>query len=794
MRNRILSAFLAAAFLLAFGTAADALWVAHNAANSDAASGDCSGCHIPHKSPATKRGFPIAPSAGAITTYGYIGAFCLEKCHNATSVTSNDGGNRNFADLSRTVAAATFAGGAGGASVGSHGLNLLNSGGNAPNGTTVSNTLPYGNNTRTGPMECTTCHNVHDNSSGDTSSALLMLDIDILCGRCHTSRGNGATAWTTAALGTANPGSHPVGSDVIGDFGTAGDSPIRIGIGSAYGATAFDIPYDNGALPTTHNLGGHMYNGGGGAAGAITCVTCHAVHGAQTDPGDALPTTGSTGTEDLLVIAQGVMGATEPNRHANGAGDANNAICEGCHVAVGNVQGWNPGGTAFGHPADTMNDSDSTTAGLQAVPDFGNLALTNIVGSTVEWPFGPVTGVDNIGMGVNAVGGQARVICESCHTPHPLANNGSTDYTGVPASGNPILRRAQAPLCGVCHSATYVRHHPIGTGIIDGTNFADTAIVPSGTDLACSHCHDRGAHNWSQANYPGLNTNWEPSNNGRPDNNAVRYGTNVSKECNDCHRANSRHSPTANVGTAADIGGNVNYDDFGDGSHFQGVIAGGFSWATGYYNSATFNAQTTVWPVAAGGNNGWSRFAGTALPGELVCESCHDLEPDKNVASTPMLLAYFREGNTVATGRTPERYASEFCEGCHGRSPGGNVTHPMTTDNVTKVVDTGLGYDGTNRTTVTLITTGTQCYANAAGQPNDTNYPASAAMNCDTCHQVHDAATTSGTMILDSALARITNGTGGARSTAVNLYGVAYTRSVAADIKYQGFCTMCHTY
>jgi len=381
------------------------------------------------------------------------------------------------------------------------------------------------------------------------------------------------------------------------------------------------------------------------------------------------------------------------------------------------------------------------------------------------------------------------VICESCHTPHPASNSGQTNYTAVPANSTPILRRAEADLCGVCHSISNPRHHPIGAAIMDGTYFADTAIVPSGTALNCGHCHVGGAHNWSEALYPSLNTNWEPPNNGRPDNNAIRYGTDVSKECNDCHRADARHSPTANNAAETSIGGNANYDDFGDGSHFQGTINGAFGWASGYYDSATFNAQTTAWPTG-----GWSRFAGASLPGDLVCESCHDLEPDKNVAATALLLGYFYEGSTTATGESTERYASEFCEGCHGQTPGGNVSHPMSLDNVTKVVDTGLGADNNARGTITLITSGAQCYATAAGQPNDTNYPAANMMNCDTCHQVHDGATTSGTMVLDAAAARITNGGGGARSTAVNLYGVAYTRSIASDIKYQGFCTMCHAY
>lgn len=795
MRIKLLIAMIAVAALFAFGTTADALYVAHQETNTVADSGDCSACHIPHKAPAAKRGFPLSPSAGAQTTYGYVGAFCLERCHLNVTGTTGDAGNLSWANTASTVAAATFGGGASGDTAGSHGMNLV--AGHTPSSTTVPNTLPYGNGTSTKAFECTTCHNVHDNASGDASNALLMLDIDALCDECHTARGAGDGAWG-ALYGSGNTvGSHPVGTDVNNDEGGAA-SPIRVGIGSTYADTAFDQPY---GAATMHNLGGHLINGAAGtdASSPITCSTCHAVHGVEADAGDANPTGGTTGTEDLLVIAQGAAsGTTEPNRHANGAGDANNALCEGCHVTndgTTNIAGWNPGGTAFSHPADAMADADAFTAGTQAVPDFGNIAATNIAGSTAEWPFGSATAVANIGMGTNgAAGTQVRVICESCHTPHPAANNGATGYSGVPASGTPILRRANATLCGVCHNASNPRHHPIGAGLMAGL-FDDDAISATATadaDLTCSDCHNGAnmAHNWTVANFPTLDADWEPAGNGlAADANNNRYQANTSKECNDCHfGGTARYSPTAYNASATDIDGNTYYDDLGDGSHFLGTINAAFGWASGYYNSAAFNASTTVWPESGG----WSRFAGTASPGIFVCESCHELQPTKNVASTPLLLGFFDEGNTLVTGEGTERYASEFCEGCHGRSPGGNITHPMTLDTVTKANDAGLS-------PVTLITTGTRSGAAspvptyAGAGPGDSNYPAANAMNCDSCHQVHDAATTSGTYILDALAAKVVSAA--PRSAATTLYTANdYTRSLVTDVNYELFCTMCHAY
>jgi hypothetical protein len=113
----------------------------------------------------------------------------------------------------------------------------------------------------------------------------------------------------------------------------------------------------------------------------------------------------------------------------------------------------------------------------------------------------------------------------------------------------------------------------------------------------------------------------------------------------------------------------------------------------------------------------------------------------------------------------------------------------MTSDTVTKAADLGLS------PTTLLTANGTRnTYANTVGAPNDGEYPAVNAMNCDSCHQTHDANTNSGTFILDAAAAKVTATT--PRAVAVNLYGGSYTRTstTAGAVAFQGFCTMCHTY
>ena len=134
MSKRILLLMVGAAIVLAAPSAFAILPPAHQAANNrNFISGDCAACHIPHKAPAIKRGFPLNPSAGAQTSYGFIGAFCMERCHLNISGATPSGHDLIAADTTGSVAF-NIGGGANGAAIGSHGLNLLNSGNNAPGG------------------------------------------------------------------------------------------------------------------------------------------------------------------------------------------------------------------------------------------------------------------------------------------------------------------------------------------------------------------------------------------------------------------------------------------------------------------------------------------------------------------------------------------------------------------------------------------------------------------------------------------------------------------------------------
>lgn len=785
MRARTLIVLCVAAAFLLTGGSAFALTAAHQAGQTGYTNGgDCAACHIPHKAAGAKRGFPIEPTTAA--TYGYIGSFCFQRCHDGTVAN---------ADTSGSVLV-NFAGGATGATAGSHGINLQNAGGNAPSSTVVASTLPYGNGTRTDAFECTTCHNVHANATGDTSDALLMEDIDTLCDTCHTNRGAGDGTW--AGFGYANAtGSHPVGTNITGDIYSAPNSPIVWG-------SVFTVAYDV-STSGSHNLGGHLIDGSAG----MGCATCHAVHGSQPDADPPVAT--ATYTEDLLASGAtvGVTGTADPSLHATGAGEVNNSFCEGCHGLA--VSKWNPGNTAGSHPVDAMYSATSPVSN-----DMG------MINNPSGWPVGSATVHNNIGMNAAAGAPGARVICETCHTPHPNANinSGIANYlttaanymysvdngtTAISAVNTPLLRQATggaaaaAQVCGYCHDqATPLNHHPVGRAL--GSGYAAGNIGDGDGTLECGDCHGGGlnaAHNWPAAQMPSLDSDWIPAGNGRTAEDAITTGVNAvantSRTCTDCHLGGStmpwpRFSPsrvTPGNGIAA-------YQNHGDGSHFLGAVAAGFDWTLGNIDGTAFDASdtTSTWNAKA---NSHSRFAGTTTNPELVCESCHEIQPTRNDAKPAagtynnLLLKYTYEGEAVAG--TANLYRSQFCEGCHGHNPGvtGSAkSHPMTTDNVTKAFDMG-------RTPSTLITA-TTGYANASGAPADGTYPAANAMNCDSCHQVHDGPTGTGTWILDAAEAKVSAGT--ARAGSVALYGGTYSRTTigAGTVQFQAFCTMCHVY
>ena len=790
-------------FLLAIAASPAMAAVANTAHDAGTAAGEqgvCSPCHLPHTGTTGARLWPVAPTAGLAP--GTTASLCAS-CHYATgayqAVTA-------FADA-RATSSNVYA-------TPSHGVQMTIA--DIPPGSNLAGSgMPYVAAPYTS-IECTSCHNVHDDA---TARPFLRFDMDTICARCHNAStgtqgrqfidGSLSTAvgdWTRATrLEAGNPGSHPVGNDITEALGDgAGDNPITFPVQFAVIKPAASA----GQTLGNWSLGGHLI---GGNAGGMSCNTCHAVHGLAVDA----QTAGQTAYTSLdpplgmLVVAQTPTTASNEGtgrNFANGDGLLGNTFCESCHTGPAPTgyaltRNVNPGASLGTHPVDDMT------------PQY------NAVGSfPAAWPYSSAT---------SGTAGNAA-ICESCHTPHPAAWNPASPAEGrttLTATAGPyILRERHDLICARCHTAGIAEHHPVGVALGNGLTGAASYLTTGfpgmiTTTLQCGHCHaGNGAHNWPAQGMAGLNPNWRPVNNARSavmatDRYAASPNTvvteNVSATCVDCHldidATVANVSPTLHNGSS--IGAETQYTNLGGGSHFIGAFSPTFFGAKSIRStSSTINVSTEDWTTTRFGaglaSGGWSRFGGTSTAPILVCESCHDLEPDKNVTAH-MLLSNFLEGQSSSLA-----YAAgydDFCEACHGKPTG---THPMTADPVGRTganLDTRTATPGRPWIAATApIATPT---GGAAGTSTWTVGDSSAGiMTCESCHQVHDAETDAGTLSLESPDLNVTGGTIAA-VTSANYYGGATiarrlrqkpaaggSAGIGTMPDVSRFCDQCHTY
>lgn len=757
--------------------------------------GSCSACHIPHKS-VGKRLWP-ANMAAQETNFGEVGALCYY-CH------GTGGGAGLAAAVQSNIMSITTG-------AYSHGLTA---GDIPPGGNNLANAtdLPYYNQS---VIQCTTCHNVHD----DTNRPFLRRSYETLCQDCHSNRnfvggsashgpGGAFGAWGSANVGVNNPGSHPVGTDITGNvFG--GASPINFGL------TTFINMVRSNAVDNW-SLGGHL------ASGGVMCGSCHAPHGVDTD--EAAPAAELYPTVNLLVFAQST-GVGPEATVANGDGDANSRMCEACHYTTATtidaatnaayvVTTWSVGAAATYGPAATTTYNKQPNPGGSAythpVDDLGARYNAGVTAFPANWPGGSSPGT-NVSATTTKGGASARgPICESCHTPHPNANQARTTITA--ASQTPILRAPITSFCSTCHTGTMANHHPVGTGIMtarfNGASSTGGTIGNGDADLTCDDCHSgAGAHNWTGRARVGLDNDWVPADNRRGAADVVGDTGMPSPDSNDsckqCHMniiAGTKHqSPTKN---SADGGAVVThtwrnpstsgYQDLGEGSHFMGDNVSNL-YASGFFAGSAFNATTDIWDNTAANNTtgwgagGWSRWYGSL--GSVGCQSCHDLEPPKNVPGTALLLGYYQDGQLEATSAAND--PSAFCQGCHGVTPGGGNPHPMTGSTIGRAVTAG-------RATTTLIT-GAGAYIDPAaptrnpgtGSAGTSTFAGTDMMNCDSCHQPHDAATAGGTYIYEAPAANVTATTAPVLNPTTNQPGRG---STAVGLQDMNFCNQCHAY
>ncbi|GAB4279749.1 MAG: hypothetical protein Kow0092_35490 [Deferrisomatales bacterium] len=623
---------------------------------------------------------------------------------------------------------------------GSHGQKMSLE--NPPPGTDVLGSGLPRIDTRHGIFECTTCHSVHD----DTYRPFLQDEPNALCARCHRLRHYVAGLERSGAVveagrwgvgvhtGPDNPGSHPVGADVTGE-GTGGPALTIPRI--------FRTPFS--PEPGKWSLGGHLTEGD---RGGVSCLTCHAVHGVQPDPDDVVAAVGEAPPgPGFLVVPQPTASLGSPPRPVPNGDGGTSALCEACH-GVDNNPAQAPGGApwaddrhrvspgpagTFSHPVDSY--PSSAQAGVGDFPPGWPRGDPSLAGSQVE----PVP------------------VCESCHAPHPAAaleaGRGDVD----PGAGPYLLRAplaagATTGLCARCHTAGMPHHHPVGaTYDSTGVSYLANARGGPADTLTCSTCHT-GAHGWPAPSWVSLDPAWLPRDNGRSlDQAADMYHPDMSKTCMDCHYFmdgdGASVSPTLGSRQTVIRPGDDEYDhyqtpDRSMGTHYIGRIhEGETNWRQDplldlFDTTATWKEQNHDGSYADGLADGWSRFGGEDRDGErvLVCESCHELEPDRNRGFAHLLLAPYEEGRNGVDEYPGDADGRDIlCEACHGVPHG---SHPLTGDSVSG----GFG-------SRPMDLGGPSMLPEVLGHA--TVDRSRGALSCDSCHQPHDANTHSYTFILD---------------------------------------------
>lgn len=698
MKKRVLVLWVAAACILAWAGMSHAVITGTSHDLTVAPDSGCGVCHIPHGA-VGKRLFPAAGSAGSANVIGDVAGVCGYCHYNATISPVDTAVSENY-----------VYGVSGGIS---HGVKMV---GRGPWSTTMPTTLPYTSASLTN-IECTSCHNVHD----DTNKPFLRASLDTLCYQCHVNRHfiDAASGDWNGGFGINNSGTHPVG-DNITTLDRGSNSPITLT------AALFNVARSGSGVQDAWALGGHLTVDGG-----VTCVTCHAVHGGQSDTADSAATT-YIPNANFLVLSQAIRNIAG-RTVADGSGGWN-ALCEGCHRGAA-IAGYtvnpyypNPGNTGFTHPVDNFEAANNA----------------NITAFPTNWPTGTIASY-------TPTHGNPVPICESCHQPHPLAAMtpspmaaAKVGVANTSAAYEYILRDDVGVLCGLCHTATLTRHHPVG---ITYNRTGVTYLPADGGTLGCNTCHggtQGGAHNWGSASFPTMASGWIPANNAKSDTIATdMYNADMGKTCMDCHYTmqNGSNARQANPTFANGITGQSDYNLNGLGTHYIGAVhLAATNWRTlgtpGTDNAPLINIFNTAagsWTAAAVGGNattaGWSRWGGTDTAPVMVCESCHELEPDKNVQQQ-MLLGVYVEGQDGQDGITPAG-RDAFCEACHGFPAG---THPVTGKTVERtgaVLSTATGLDWLRDAPVASATW-------------DTNM-----ISCDSCHQPHDANTVDNTFIID---------------------------------------------
>jgi predicted CXXCH cytochrome family protein len=404
-----------------------------------------------------------------------------------------------------------------------------------------------------------------------------------------------------------------------------------------------------------------------------------------------------------------------------GGTTVNNTFCEYCHRGAA-ITGYtavageypNPGGQPYTHPNDGYSG--------------GNAARLNVA---LAWQ--PATSSPLVGTGASTL------VCTSCHGVHP---QGATSQTQL---NTPILLNygAAGSVCNACHTQTGAysawNHHPVGTGVYATSGNAAGGVTCAGGNLApgLNKCHGSGGGT--------TNGGWFAHNRTSPLGNP---GTTASQTCMDCHTNNPSTYTPANTYTAN-----------GTATHFVGA-AEAETWNNGRTTEiAPGTIRYAATATSAAGTANATNWAASTLPSyfgatadTIICESCHRLAAGNVRTGDGATGLLVEVSGSAINGGAVGAYAygtnPYLCSGCH-LVPGG--THPLA---------------------------GASQAAYAIGGAAQGESYMGTGLNCESCHSPHDAATSSGSYILDG--------------TTVGAYGAGSGMEVEPTIDYTTFCAVCH--
>ena len=358
-----------------------------------------------------------------------------------------------------------------------------------------------------GPLnvECTSCHDPHDNRYGNFLVMDLSTQKDALCTTCHAKKGwsasahqtggtryGGATATEVAQNGCVNchvPHNAQQGMDLLKLTSTGAGTDTNCtaachnGTGPYSDIAAEFNPVGRYVHPLTYDAGADAHTPDetlplSGAKKHVHCIDCHNPHetswtNAPLDANNAPAVNG---------VLAGVRGVDEGGATVDPAVDEYQ-VCFRCHSGTSAENGdFNDATLKVTRVYESTDESKRFSSGAfstHPVTLAGNGSSPNLL-STAQTTSG-------------------YIYCASCHQPHGstephmlLARNQDDFSTGLSTS---------YPLCYSCHSESYLMNTASSAQLHQNHVFGQYPSDPGNTQqVSCSICHDpHGVPNLGQS-------------------------------------------------------------------------------------------------------------------------------------------------------------------------------------------------------------------------------------------------------------------------------------------------------